>query len=99
MPLALICNEILRDIFVNGCKDRDEVIINCSIILRDEGKSGELLLSHDGVPVASHYELGEGAWNGLEIVQSLARRIGGRLDVSCGILSEFHVGFCFQESR
>ena len=66
---------------------------------RFENKSGELLLSHDGVPVASHYEMGEGAWNGLEIVQSLARRIGGRLDVSCGILSEFHVGFCFQESR
>lgn len=99
MPLALICNEILRDIFVNACTERDEVMINCSVIISDDGKSGELLLSHNGVPVSSQYELSEGAWDGLEIVQSLARRIGGRLDVSCGLLTEFHVEFCFQESR
>ena len=99
MPLALICNEILRGIFVNACTERDEVMINCSVIISDGGKSGELLLSHNGVPVSSQYELSEGAWDGLEIVQSLARRIGGRLDVSCGLLTEFHVGFCFQESR
>jgi len=99
MPLALICNEILRDIFLNACEDRDEVSINCSIILRDDGNSGELLLSHDGVPLASQYDLGGDAGNGLEIVQSLAGRIGGRLDVNCGLLTEFHVGFCFPESR
>jgi hypothetical protein len=69
------------------------------VIISDDGKSGELLLSHNGVPVSSQYELSEGAWDGLEIVQSLARRIGGRLDVSCGLLTEFHVEFCFQESR
>ncbi len=99
MPLAIICNEMLRNIFIHACKDRDEVTVKLSIIIKDDESSGELLFSHDGVPLPADYDLNRDAGNGLKIVRSLARRIGGELKMNCGLLTEFHVGFCFTEGR
>tara|TARA_B110000116_G_scaffold124220_1_gene107755 strand:- start:2006 stop:4828 length:2823 start_codon:yes stop_codon:yes gene_type:complete len=99
MPLALICNEILRNIFIHACQDRDEVTVKFSIIINDDGSSGELLFSHDGVPLPADYDLDRDAGNGLKIVRSLVRRIGGELKMNCGLMTEFHVGFCFPEGR
>ena len=99
MPLALICNEILRNIFIHACQDRDEVNIKISIILKEDEIGGELLFSHDGVPLPSDYDLNRDAGNGLKIVRSLVTRIGGKLKMNCGPLTEFNVEFCFSENR
>ena len=99
MPLALICNEILRNIFIHACQDRDEVNIKISIILKEDESGGELLFSHDGVPLPSDYDLNRDAGNGLKIVRSLVTRIGGKLKMNCGPLTEFNVEFCFSENR
>jgi two-component sensor histidine kinase len=99
MPLALICNEMFRNIFIHACQNRDEVTVKFSIIINDDGSSGELLFSHDGVPLPADYDLDRDAGNGLKIVRSLARRIGGELKMNCDLMTEFHVGFCFPEGR
>lgn len=99
MPLALICNEMLRNIFIHACQNREEVTIKFSIIINNDGSSGELLFSHDGVPLPANYDLDRDAGNGLKIVRSLASRIGGELKMNCGPMTEFHVGFCFPEGR
>ena len=95
MPLALICNEIFRNIFIHACQDRDEVIVRFSITIKADGNSGELLFNHDGVPLPADFDVDRDAGNGLEIIRSLASRIGGELKVNCDLLTEFHVGFRF----
>ena len=84
---------------IHACQDRDEVTVKFSIIINDDGSSGELLFSHDGVPLPADYDLDRDAGNGLKIVRSLVRRIGGELKMNCGLMTEFHVGFCFPEGR
>jgi len=78
MPLALIVNELLTNAVKHGCRGQDSASVWVSLT---SGGKGLVLAVEDDGP-GFEYQGINGLSSGLQLVEGLARQLGGKLSIS-----------------
>ncbi|HDP79859.1 MAG TPA: sensor histidine kinase [Spirochaetes bacterium] len=97
-PLGIIVNELMSNVFKYAFSDGREGNITISFSTREDG-SKELVFQDDGVGMTDVPVDGKPKGFGLELVDMLAKQIGGKVEIAGGQGTRFSVVFNIKEPR
>ena len=93
MPLSLIINGIMKNIFENACEHNSDIIVSFSLIIDKSNGSGLISITHDGdfdVPgTFSDNFFG----SQLEFIDLMIEKIQGSFELSSDLINEISIEF------